>query len=70
MEIHEEISLIVTKRRKLLELTQKDLAELSDVSERTIRDIEQGKGNPGLVQLQKIFNILGLSISMGTIRND
>ncbi|MFA8342737.1 MAG: helix-turn-helix domain-containing protein [Rhodothermaceae bacterium] len=70
MNISEEIAKKVNSRRNILGISQKDLAELSGVSERTIRDIEQGKGNPGLNQIKKILDILGLSITIGILRNE
>lgn len=46
--------------RKEAGLTQKELAELAGVSERTLRDLERGTGNPSLAAVIGITNVLGL----------
>ncbi|MGM9815851.1 MAG: helix-turn-helix domain-containing protein [Lepagella sp.] len=50
------------QRRETLSLTQLDLAEMSQVSLATIKDIERGKGNPTLNNVEKILDILGIEI--------
>ncbi|MCX6160754.1 MAG: helix-turn-helix domain-containing protein [Ignavibacteriae bacterium] len=59
----------ISKRRKSLKITQNDLAEISGVSTRSLKDIETGKGNPTLIQILKIFNSLGLKFKI-TAGND
>jgi y4mF family transcriptional regulator len=54
----------IKKRRKLLKITQNDLAEISEVSIRSLKDIETGKGNPTIIQLLKILDTLGLVIKI------
>ena len=53
---------IMKQRRETLSLTQVDLAEMSQVSLATIKDIERGKGNPTLNKVTKILDILGIEI--------
>jgi len=43
------------ERRALFRLRQEDLAEISGVGIRTIRQIEQGVGNPSLDHIAKNF---------------
>ena len=50
------------QRRETLSLTQVDLAEMSQVSLATIKDIERSKGNPTLNKVTKILDILGIEI--------
>ena len=50
------------ERRKTLSLSQKDLAEMADLSLATIKGIERGKGNPSITTVSKIMNILGMEI--------
>lgn len=50
------------QRRETLSLTQVDLAEMSQVSLATIKDIERDKGNPTLNKVTKILDILGIEI--------
>jgi len=51
-------------RRKLLQLTQEDLSEMSEVSIRTIHLIENGSGNPSFNTLYQLFQVLGLDLSI------
>lgn len=55
-------------RRKFLRITQEDLADISGISERTLRDIEKGLANPELASLLKLCEVLGLEISIGVIK--
>lgn len=50
----------IKERRSLLGITQQDLADISGVSLRTIKEIETGKGNPAVNTLVKILDVLGL----------
>ncbi len=52
------------ERRKVLNVTQETLAELSGVGLRTLKQFESGKGNPTLETLQKLCDVLGLEISL------
>lgn len=63
----EEISLIVGKmieQRHNLELSQRDLAELCGIPHSSVARIESGKTTPNLSTLLKIFNKLGLSLTV------
>ncbi len=60
-----EIATIIQNRRKELAINQEDLAEMTQVTSRTIYAIESGKGNPSIETLQKILTVLGLEISIG-----
>lgn len=59
-----EIGNLIRSRRDFLKLKQEDLAELSGVGIKTINQIENGKGNPSLLTLEKIFNIVGVEIKV------
>lgn len=50
------------QRREMLDITQQDLAEMSQVAIATIKDIERGKGNPSLNTVKKILDVLGIEI--------
>jgi predicted transcriptional regulator len=58
-----ELNEIIKSRRKVLDISQLDLAEMSDLSLATVKDIERGKGNPSLSTVRKIVNVLGLEMS-------
>lgn len=55
---------ILKHRRKLLKLTQADLAQMAEVSLHTIIDLEGGKGNPTLGVANRVLNILGLELAL------
>lgn len=50
------------ERRKTLSLSQNDLAEMANLSLATIKSIERGKGNPSIVTVSKIMDVLGMEI--------
>jgi len=55
---------IIKERREVLHVTQETLAELSGVGLRTLKQFESGKGNPTLLTLQKIADVLGMEVSL------
>jgi y4mF family transcriptional regulator len=61
--IVEQILQTIRPRRQLLRITQTDLAELSGVSLRTIKALEEGQGNPTIDLLLKVLNVLGLTLT-------
>ena len=54
----------IKERRKILDVTQETLAEISGVGLRTLKQLESGNGNPTLETLQKICDALGLEIKL------
>lgn len=60
----EELIKTIKKRRKILQVTQESLAELSGVGLRTIKQFESGKGNPTLLTMHKFTDVLGLEICL------
>lgn len=59
-----EIGKCVREARKQAGITQGDLADLSGVSERTIRAIETGTGNPSLAAVVAAAQVLGLRVEV------
>lgn len=57
-----ELNEVMKKRRKELEISQLDLAEMAEVSLATVKDIERGKGNPSLNTVKWILMVLGMEI--------
>ena len=57
-----ELNEVMKKRRKELEISQLDLAEMAEVSLATVKDIERGKGNPSLNTVKRILMVLGMEI--------
>jgi len=54
----------IKRRRESLQVTQEMLAELSGVGLRTLKQFESGKGNPTLLTLKKLTDVLGLQVSL------
>ncbi len=63
-----ELGNSIRERRKFLKITQEDLADISGISERTLRSIEKGEANPELDSLLKICEVMGLSIDMNVMK--
>lgn len=54
----------VKQRREILKVTQEQLAEISGVGLRTLKQFESGKGNPSLHTLNKLADALGLQLKL------
>lgn len=54
----------IKERREMLKVTQEMLAELSGVGLRTLKQLESGKGNPTLLTIEKLADVLGLEICL------
>ena len=54
----------IKERRENLQVNQENLAKLSGVGLRTLKQFESGKGNPTLQTIQKIADVLGLEICL------
>jgi transcriptional regulator with XRE-family HTH domain len=60
----QQIGDTLRQRRQFLSLRQEDLAEMSQLTTKTIQLIENGKGNPSLKTLEKLTAILGMTIEL------
>jgi len=54
----------IKERRKILRVTQPQLAELAGVSINTLYKIERGQANPTLATLTKITDVLGMELCL------
>ena len=54
----------IKERRRLLKVTQRQLAAISGVGINTLTKIERNEANPTLDILQKILDTLGLELSI------
>jgi transcriptional regulator with XRE-family HTH domain len=54
----------IKERREDLKVNQENLAKLSGVGLRTLKQFESGKGNPTLQTIQKIAKVLGLELCL------
>ncbi|MBF4572088.1 helix-turn-helix transcriptional regulator [Herbiconiux sp. VKM Ac-1786] len=59
-----EIGASVRRSRQNALLDQADLADLAGVSVRTLRDIETGRGNPGLDAVLAVLHTLGARLEV------
>jgi transcriptional regulator with XRE-family HTH domain len=60
----EELIKTIKERRVSLRVTQETLAELSGVGLRTLKQFESGKGNPTLLTMQKLADVLGMEVGL------
>lgn len=66
------LSLLITQikeRRAMLQLTQAQLAELSGVGLRTLKQLEAGQANPTLHTLAEIAAVLGMEVVLQVKKN-
>jgi transcriptional regulator with XRE-family HTH domain len=54
----------IKERREVLKVNQENLAKLSGVGLRTLKQFESGKGNPTLLTVTKLADILGLELEL------
>ncbi len=54
----------IKERRKMLSITQRELAEIAGVGINTLTKIERGEANPSLEVLNRILDALGLEIEI------
>ena len=53
---------VIKSRRKALNISQHDLAEMAGIGLATIKNVERGKGNPSIGTVSKIMVVLGMEI--------
>ena len=53
---------VIKSRRKTLNISQHDLAEMAGIGLATIKNVERGKGNPSIGTVSKIMEVLGMEI--------
>jgi y4mF family transcriptional regulator len=66
------LSLLITQikeRRAMLKITQAQLAELSGVGLRTLKQLEAGKANPTFDTLAEIADVLGMELVFQVKKN-
>ncbi len=52
----------IKERRRILNITQAQLAELAEISVNTLYKIERNQANPTLHTLEKLADILGMQL--------
>lgn len=66
----EELAVVVAKARKTLALSQQEVADLAEVSVRSISALESGNSSLTFSKLTAILSVLGLSLSVEVMRNE
>lgn len=61
---NKELIITIKSRREAMQATQETVAALSGVGLRTLKQFESGKGNPTLNTLQKIADVLGMTVCL------
>lgn len=61
---NQQIGNIIHERRAFLDLTQKDVAEMTGITFKSISEIELGIRNPSLNTLNSILEVLGLELTV------
>ena len=61
---NQQIGKIIQERRDYLNLTQKDVAEMTGITFKSISEIELGLRNPSLNTLKSILDVLGLELTV------
>ncbi|MDO4898779.1 MAG: helix-turn-helix domain-containing protein [Rothia sp. (in: high G+C Gram-positive bacteria)] len=64
--IAEEIGETIRVSRRAYNLTQQQLADLTGLSDRTVRDIEKGKPGPSLANVLALTEALGIKLTVET----
>jgi len=64
MSLKKQIGEEIRKRRLELSLAQLDLLDYTEISSKTLSNLEQGKGNITLDTLEKIIDILGMEYQL------
>ena len=60
--LQNNLAQMIISRRKELKINQDALSDLSQVAIRTIRDMEKGVGNPSLLSIYRVMNVLGIEL--------
>ncbi len=53
---------VVQERRRVWNMTQIDIAEMSGVRLATVKDIERSAGNPSMKTVMRILEVLGMEM--------
>lgn len=59
-----ELAQSIKRRRRLLNITQQDLAQIASISLRSLKGLETGKANPTWSQMLKLFEALGWEVEL------
>ncbi|KQS30742.1 helix-turn-helix domain-containing protein [Dyadobacter sp. Leaf189] len=65
-----ELGRSIAARRQDLGLKQEDAAEMANLTAKTLYTIERGKGNPSLASLEKLLDVLGMTLHIAIRSTD
>jgi len=63
MDIKSKVGIRIREVREIVKMSQKDLAYAADLDRSYIASVENGKRNISIVNLEKVANALGLTLS-------
>lgn len=66
---YQELVKVIKKRREVLKVTQENLAKLSGVGLRTLKQFESGRGNPTLLTIKRLADVLGMEVCLRVKEN-
>ncbi|MFN9268947.1 MAG: helix-turn-helix domain-containing protein [Planctomycetaceae bacterium] len=58
----DDLAFVIRRKREVMQLTQRELAERSGIHLRSINNLESAKGNPSWDTLVKLAEVLKLEI--------
>ena len=58
----QQLSQLIVSRRKELNIKQEELADITQIAIRTIRDLEKGMGNPSFQTIRSVMEVLGIEL--------
>jgi len=65
---YKTIAQLIREKKKSLNITQNDLAEITGIGLSTIKNIESGKGNPTINTLNRILEALGMELIVRSVK--
>lgn len=63
MDIKSKVGIRIREVREIVKMSQKDLAYAADLDRSYIASVENGKRNISIVNLEKVANALGITLS-------
>ena len=67
IKLNQQIGELLTKARKESNISIEDLSRESNIAKQDIIRIEEGKGDPTLSKITKLFNVLGKNITISLL---
>ena len=59
-----DLAKTIKQRRAVLKITQEQLADMAEVGLRTLKSVENGKGNPTVATINKLAEVIGMELKL------